>query len=718
MRPEIAVQGMLAGMPEPADLSCTLAEDRTVVAVGQTVLFEFATADYNLRNLVAVSLTSLGFTGRRVAEVFGISEEYVSMLRGRIRRDGSAALSARRGRPSTISARDLETARQARAAGKTDREIAALIGVHATTIARALVRTAKVDPEPAEPAPTQQSLLPLEAADKGERQELEPVSEAPVPQAPLPQAPLPQAPEPVLAGTARIGTATLRSGYGGVMLLYPYLSGVGAAEILASPADAKRSRYDDLAVAFSATLAFALGAGTIEGTKHLRRAEVGAVLGITAMPELSSLRSRLGEIGDRSDPLELIRRSGAGMISFDPSPDPVYFVDDHFVAYSGAARVQKGWNTRRRHAEPGRDDTFLVDSRGRAVVFHSGPPTSLASNLPAVLAELRQVIGPDAPVLLGFDRGGSYPVAFSACRDAGADWVSYRRAPLVATTTTPKRSWTLRDGKRFSVVLADEKVELKNYGSARQLTLYESGRPVLQVLTSMEKATGAALLYWLRARWRIENMFKYAASHCGINALADYAMVERPDDRLVANPERIAARKNVADAEACLASAERALPQLLDGPQSTAEKNAQLPAASAEIASARRALEDARQALRPIPAKVAANVLDEDAVIAEPKLERRGLQMVLRLLAFNAEAYTAEHFNAYLADKDEYRAILRNLLHHPATITYAKDSVTVTLDEPDSPRVCRSLTLLAEELSTHRACIPGDNRPIIYRVGS
>jgi hypothetical protein len=501
------------------------------------------------------------------------------------------------------------------------------------------------------------------------------------------------------------------------MLLYPYLSGVGASSILSPAAGTKRFRYDDLAVAFSATLGFALGAGTIEGTKHLRRADVGAVLGITAMPELSSLRSRLGEIGDRSDPLELIRRCGGGMLAFDPSTDPVYFVDDHFVAYSGTARVQKGWNTRRRHAEPGRDDTFLVDSRGRAVVFHSGPPTSLASNLPATLAELRQVIGPDAPVLLGFDRGGSYPVAFSACRDAGADWVSYRRAPLVASTATPKRSWTLRDGKRLSVILADEKVELKNYGSARQLTLYESGRPVLQVLTSMDKATGAALLYWLRARWRIENMFKYAASHNGINALADYRMEIRPDDRLVANPERIAARENLADAEATLVAAERALPQLLDGPLSTAEKNAQLPAASAQIASARRALEDARQALRPIPAKVAANVLDENAIIAEAKLERRGLQMVLRMLAFNAEAYTAEHFNTYLADKDEYRAILRNLLHHPATITYAKDSVTVVLDEPDSPRVARSLHLLAEELSTHQACIPGDNRPIIYRVG-
>ena len=43
------------------------------------------------RNMVAVTLTELGFTGRRVGAMFGISEQYVSMLR-----DGPAA-TARRG---------------------------------------------------------------------------------------------------------------------------------------------------------------------------------------------------------------------------------------------------------------------------------------------------------------------------------------------------------------------------------------------------------------------------------------------------------------------------------------------------------------------------------------------------------------------------------------------------------------------------------------------
>ena len=182
-------------------------------------------------------------------------------------------------------------------------------------------------------------------------------------------------------------------------------------------------------------------------------------------------------------------------------------------------------------------------------------------------------------------------------------------------------------------MLADEIAQLKDYGSARQLTLFEDGKAILQVLTSDLTATGAALLCWLRARWRIENMFKYAVEHNGIDRLADYCMDLGPATRKVSNPARVAARKTVAAAQAALIAAERALPQMLAGPSTPRQRNAALPKLHREIQTATRALEQAKTDLRPIPAKIAATDLDPDAKRARPRLERRGLQMVLRLLA-------------------------------------------------------------------------------------
>lgn len=56
-------------------------------------------------------------------------------------------------------------------------------------------------------------------------------------------------------------------------------------------------RYDDLAVLATATLGFAWGIHAIEGQAPARRADAGAVLGLTTVPELKTLRTRLAAPG-------------------------------------------------------------------------------------------------------------------------------------------------------------------------------------------------------------------------------------------------------------------------------------------------------------------------------------------------------------------------------------------------------------------------------------
>ena len=49
------------------------------------------------------------------------------------------------------------------------------------------------------------------------------------------------------------------------------------------------------------------------------------------------------------------------MLAADAPGLHVYYVDDHFVPYEGAKPVPKGWNTKRRHAQPGRAGTVVTD---------------------------------------------------------------------------------------------------------------------------------------------------------------------------------------------------------------------------------------------------------------------------------------------------------------------------------------------------------------------
>jgi hypothetical protein len=149
------------------------------------------------------------------------------------------------------------------------------------------------------------------------------------------------------------------------------------------------------------------------------------------------------------------------------------------------------------------------------------------------------------------------------------------------------------------------------------------------------------------------------------------------------------------------------------------DKNTTLiPAAQAAIGDAHAELQAAEAARDKIPAKAAANDIDPDAETAVLRTARRGLQMVLRLLAHNAEHWLSNQLNAYLRDDDEYRAITRETIIRglAGTITTTPAAITVALQPPASPHVRQALTLLIDQINQHPPAMPGDHRPITYQL--
>src|SRR5260370_42646045 len=143
---------------------------------------------------------------------------------------------------------------------------------------------------------------------------------------------------------------------------------MGAEAILAAalPPALARPRYDDLALLTATSLAFALGASSAEGTKHLIPAQAGILAGIGRLPDPRTLRPRLAAIAEACDPLALQRQLAAALLAADAPGLPVYYVDDHFVPNQGAEPVAKGCNTKRRPPQPGRTDHMCSTNQARA----------------------------------------------------------------------------------------------------------------------------------------------------------------------------------------------------------------------------------------------------------------------------------------------------------------------------------------------------------------
>jgi hypothetical protein len=704
-----AAAAILEGMPDPRDLRRLDTGGETVIFAGSAELFRFAAGDTAMRHVAAAVLRQLKFPGKDVAAVLGLSAAYVATLHQRALREGTAALVRPAGRPRETGEAAWDRAREWRAAGVRDAEIARRLGVNQSTVLRRLGRVHVQDLLPqAEPEP-QAGPEPEDAEAAVPEPGSRPGPAGPVPPGPVPPAGDGQQPaEPV----------TVRSRYAGAMLLHAFASRAGAGEIFRAAAG-QDAAPQDVALLAAVSACFALGAETTEQFKHLAAAEAGPLAGLSWLPGLRTLRPRLAAVADRADPLELQRMFAQAMLDADPVASGVYYVDDHFVPYTGAKPAGKGWNNKRGRAERGRADTHITAHDGRAVCFVTGEPSGLTATLPKALAELKKTLTDGAKIMLGFDRGGAYPQVFTHCRKQDVHWVTYRRAPLAVPAMLPVITTATIGGRQRTITWAEEKVQLKDYGEARQLTLSEHGRVVLQILTSDFDACPADILAWLKSRWREENFLKYASVNYGIDKICDYAAAIEVNTKITANPARKTANTRVRRAENELAAAERALAALLSDPDTTAAaKNAAIPAAERAISAARRNLREAAAARDGIPAKLPADQIDPDARTAVLRTGRRGLQMVLRLLAHNAEHWLATHLNAYLRDDDEYRAATRATIIRglAGTITFTPAAITVTLQAPAEPRLARALALLTDEINAQPPAIPGDSRPITYRI--
>ena len=727
----------LPGMPHPSPLRVTRTDDGRVVAVhaGPFLLTVFDAADLEMRDLVICSLTEGSrFQGKTVAAAFGIQPSQVSRIRSRYREHGARGLVHQMGRPPVLSPAQLRQARTWAGQGLTHAEIGRKLGLSRSRISELIKKQGTLhatdplfedtddDTDDDGTAPGQRA-----GATGGEGGQ-----------------------DTDRAGTAgqqggaggdgggaswqvarRIETGTVACRYAGAMLVHAFTHRIGAQGLLTAGTGASPrtgAGAGDLGILACTQMSFTLGALTLEQTKHLTAADAGALAGLTSLPSLRTWRQRLGELADRSDPLALQRRLASQMLAIEPAESQVYLADDHLAEYTGHQRVALGRNPRRGKPTKGHDDTYICDLAGRAIAFTTGEPSALCTTLPGALAALTSALpARDKPgrgnrPLIVFDRGAAFGSAFTEADAAGYDWLTWRRAPLAATTHLPiLQAITLRGHPERQVAWTDEQITLKDYGKpVRQLSLFEHGEMAAQAITGRLTACPAELLGWLRGRWAEENMFKYDMVNYGLDMLADYAADEVVNTKLKANPARTAATKAETAAKTALENAEIALAKLLaDHTIPAAAKNSVLiPGAQKKIAACKKKLQAAQAERKKHRAKLPANEIDPAATRAVLHINRRCLQLILRLLAANAEHYLARHLNAYLDDDDEYRAITRETIIRGlgGTITYTPKNITVTLDRPGQGRVTRALGLLLAEINTRPPVLPGDGRPITYTL--
>ncbi|MGH2836665.1 MAG: putative transposase, partial [Solirubrobacteraceae bacterium] len=374
----------LPGMPEAVGLQLLEHGGEVFVFRGPHLFSRYDNDDLGMRNLAVVALSDAGVPVNEVAACFKLSRQYVSMLRGRAKDSGSAGLVRPRGRTKSLTVFKWHKALSLSDDGVADREIARRFGVHHGTVARrlALLRAERG------------TVSALDLKDAGAEG---PGTDTMAPEEAGTACGSDHAPDPEgVGGRLRVplgpnGTKEVPSRYAGAMLLHPFLGRLGVDDVVSGIGDATARRYDAACLVLSSAFGFALGVSSLEGAKHLRVKDAGALVGASSFPHLRTLRPRLKDLAEACDPLEIQRAFAKAMLAADDHPPELFYVDDHFVTYWGARPVAKGYNIRRHLAEPGRDDTFLTDEHWRAICFSSGEPRGLSVSMAEVIGQLQEI---------------------------------------------------------------------------------------------------------------------------------------------------------------------------------------------------------------------------------------------------------------------------------------------------------------------------------------
>ena len=671
--------------------------------VGQ---FERDGRDRGQRNVLLVQLAQdptmhLG----RLAKAFGVSEEYLRLLRRKSEVGGlSAVLLRRTGGKERITVRQRARLRRWFAEGAYPAEawrrqpkrnrlsVATVQREHVRwreDIEQAQPAVVVVDAPPA--APTQLALFDASANEVADSDDGAAVDESVGAVRPATSAPI------------RPGSHVQHLG-SWLMVALAYAHGLHDEVERVD----KGSRTSLRIALDAAVMALAIGEKTIEGVRRLATPTAPLLLRAGHTPTASFVRRRLWRVGEAGG-AELMAGMARHYLEANHRGGElaIFYVDNHLRPYTGQHTLRKGWRMQDRRVLPGATDYYVHDEDGRPVLREAIPShDSLIQHLRPIADRLRDALGDDERILLGFDRAGAYAEELANLRDAEFEFVTYERKPYPLLART---AFT-------DAVILGEKVgihedRLRNLGKGRGrvrriAVLTDEGQQVNLLAVSREPAE--RLVEILSHRWRQENGFKHGVERWGINQLDGRRVTSYPPGTLIPNPLRRRLDRALRIARVEEGMARRILArQPSDALRERAER---------DLAESLQRQADIEY-LRPhVPTHAPIEETELAGRLVHHTGELKNVVDTIRIVCANAEADLAAIVSPALHRPAEAKKVIRNLFTAPGTIRLTDAAVHLELAPAANRNEREALTYLIEEVNTWELTLPGEARRRPLRV--
>lgn len=451
-------------------------------------------------------------------------------------------------------------------------------------------------------------------------------------------------------------------------------------------------------------LALGLGQRCVEGVRRLETPSAGVLLRSDGAPSESWVRRVLKRYADEAGGARLHLAMTAAYLKRARTEDEqpaVFYVDNHMRPYTGKFTLRKGWRMQDKRVKPGATDYYVHDEDGRAVFRMESPENDhLTEWLTPIGRFLRQGLGKEQRILLGFDRAGAYPEQLAELREEGLEFVTYERRPYPVLAETAFDRTVTVDGEEIGVHESALKNLGKGRGRVRRIALsMPDGHQVNLLAVSRQPAR--RLIEVMLGRWVQENGFKHGNERWGINQLDRRKLEHYPPETVIPNPARRRIDRALTLARHREGDARNKLARLAADDRRREKVERDLETALAD--------EKALLALRPSTPTHAPLAETELAgrLVYHPG-EYKTVLDTLRIACANVESELAGELAPHLRKPAEAKKALANLLAAPGEVRVNGKSITVTLSPAARKDEREAFDVLFQTLNRRRLTIPGD----------
>jgi len=700
--------------------------------------------DVVMRRLAAVQLVrTKAAQAIEVAVGFGVDPDTIARWGKRSGTHGVAGLvPEQRGPkgPSKLHAEVVAEIRRRREGKESNRAIGRAMGLSEASVRRALLPGEEPVEGPArggEPA-----------GDQAVVAEPEPDPELPVlpdPELPVLPDPVPRTGERALARAGVLQQAppvfqpAARVGLAGLFLALPGLAATGLLECAHRVYGALPAGFYGLdAMLVEGVTRCLVGEPRAEGATRIDPHALGRVLGLDRAPEVKTIRRKIGWLAGQGKAAELLLALAAHHLArYQQQVDTagvLLYVDGHVRAYQGTRKIGKTHAARLKFPAPATVETWVSDGHGDPVlVVMAEPAASLAGELRRLLPTLRDAVGDDRRVLVGFDRGGWSPALFAHLSDHEFDVLTWRKqpAPDLDRSLFNEVTFTDEGGLVHTWQAADTRVDLPvdddgGTFTMRQVTRLidtKTGTRQAHVVTTRTDLPVGEVLYRMGSRWRQENYFRYARMHFALDAHDSYTATADDPDRMVPNPAEKTTRDTVNTARAHLDRVQAATDALLldwhtppAGPPVTLA-NTDYNRITANLRAAEQALATAQAVNAATPTRVPLHQVNPGQQVLD--VETKLLTHAIRIAAFNTITALARDLRVhtrYARAADEAHTLISQALTQSGDIIPSNQTLTIRLDPLPTRRATTALTELCDHLSATHTRYPGTNLTLRYET--